>query len=110
SMIEQFTNDGYYTGKDFTRITPGFPGASDDILQGGAPDRYGAQSSGLPNTPFNNENVQPLAFTGTYQLAMANAGISGTGQAVNTDDSQFFITTTGSPNSGLGYGYTIFGQ
>ena len=74
----------------------------------------GTGSSGQPNTPFLNENAQSLAFTGTYQLAMANAGVntslSNASQGVNTDDTQFFVTTTGSPNVGLGYGYTIFGQ
>ena len=28
----------------------------------------------------------------------------------DTNDTQFFLTETGSPNSGLSYGYTIFGQ
>ncbi len=37
------------------------------------------------------------------QLAMANSG------GTNSNDTQFFITT-GSPNSELGYNYTIFGQ
>ena len=45
---------------------------------------------------------------------MANAGVntslSNYAQGVNTNDTQFFITTTGSPNSELGYNYTIFGQ
>src|SRR5262249_43594425 len=60
-------------------------------------------------TPFANESVQQLAFTGNYQLAMANAG------GTNSNDTQFFIThlnnpATGNPNNSLGYGYTIFGQ
>jgi cyclophilin family peptidyl-prolyl cis-trans isomerase len=105
SMIEQFTNDGYYTstGKYITRIFGGFPGSSNYIVQGGAPTTDGSGNSGQSGTPFNNQNFQQLAFTGTYQLAMANAG-------VNTNDTQFFVTTDGSPNSALGYSYTIFGQ
>ena len=105
SMIEQFTNDGYYTntGKYITRVATGFPGATNYVVQGGAPNSNGTGSSGQPGTPFQNENLQQLAFTGTDQLAMANAG------GTNSNDTQFFITT-GSPNSELGYNYTIFGQ
>ncbi len=105
--IQTFTNDGWYTNKFFTRIFGGFPNATDFIAQGGAPNRTGTGSSGQPGTPFANENIQQLAFTGVDQLAMANANQSpGT---TPTNDTQFFITT-GSPNSALGYGYTIFGQ
>jgi cyclophilin family peptidyl-prolyl cis-trans isomerase len=105
SHIEQFTNDGYYTttGKYITRVATGFPGATDYVVQGGAPSPNGTGNSGQPNTPFANENVQQLAFTGTNQLAMANAG------GTNSNDTQFFITT-GSPNNELGYNYSIFGQ
>ena len=102
--IDAFTNDGYYnnTGKYITRIINGFPNSTGYVIQGGAPNSNGTGSSGQPGTPFNNENLQQLAFTGTDQIAMANAGI-------NTNDTQYFITT-GSPNSELGYNYTIFGQ
>jgi cyclophilin family peptidyl-prolyl cis-trans isomerase len=105
SMFQQFTNDGYYTntGKYITRIAPNFPGATDYVVQGGAATTNGTGSSGQPNTPFANENVQQLAFTGSDQLAMANSG------GTNSNDTQFFITT-GQPNSELGYNYTIFGQ
>jgi cyclophilin family peptidyl-prolyl cis-trans isomerase len=105
SQITAFTNDGYYTntGKFITRVATGFPGATNYVVQGGAPNSNGTGNSGQPGTPFANENVQPLAFTGTDQLAMANAG------GTDSNDTQFFITT-GSPNSELGYNYTIFGQ
>src|SRR5262249_47335863 len=98
SMFWQLTRDHYYPtkGKYITRVTPGFPG-NNYIIQGGAPNPTGSGNSGEPGTPFANENVQQLAFTGTYQLAMANAGR-------NTNDTQFFLTETGSPNSGLSYG------
>ncbi len=107
SKIESFTNDGYYSniGKSITRVATGFPGATDFVIQGGAPNSDGTGSSGQPGTPFPNENVQQLAFTGTDQLGMANSAVTTTG----TNDTQFFITT-GSPNSELGYNYTIFGQ
>ncbi len=116
SQFEQYTRDNYFTqtGKYITRVATGFPGLSDYIIQGGAPNPDGSGSSNQPGTPFLNENVQQLAFTGTYQLAMANAGVNpslpGYQKGVNTNDTQFFVTTTGSPNAGLGYGYTIFGQ
>ena len=103
SQIQVFTNDGYYNGKPFTRVATGFPAATDYVVQAGAPNPNGTGSSGQPGTPFANESFQPLAFTGTDQLGMANAG------GTNSNDTQFFITT-GSPNAELGYNYTIFGQ
>jgi cyclophilin family peptidyl-prolyl cis-trans isomerase len=114
NMIHQFTTDGYYSSSGnpstgnkgiwITRIAPGFPNQTDYIVQGGAPTSSGtAGNSGEPGTPFANQNFQQLAFTGTDQLAMANAG------GTNSNDTQFFITT-GSPNSVLEYKYTIFGQ
>src|SRR5207248_529409 len=51
--------------------------------------------------PFMDEFNEQLAFTGTGQLAMANAG-------KDTNSSQFFITT-GSPRF-LDFNHTIFGQ
>ncbi len=114
SQIEQYTNDGYYDNTNFIRIASGFPGKTDDIVQGGTTTANESSASGQTGTPFLNENVQQLAFTGQDQLAMANAGVNtnlpDSTQGVNTNDTQFFVTTTGSPNSVLGYGYTIFGQ
>lgn len=103
--ITQFTNDNYYTqtGKYITRVATGFPNSTGYVIQGGAPNPDGTGNSGQPNVPFPNENLQPLAFAGTDQLAMANSG------GTNSNDTQFFITTA-SPNSELGYNYTIFGQ
>jgi peptidylprolyl isomerase len=103
ARITQFTNDGYYNGKDFTRIIGGFPGSMDYVAQGGAPNPDGTGSSGQPGTPFASEIVQQLAFTGTGQLGMANAG-----PGTVTNDTQFFVTT-GSPPF-LDYSFTIFGQ
>ena len=82
------------------RQLSGFPvGPTDYIVQGGSLNGDG--TGNVFATPFPDEFVQQLAFTGTGQLAMANSGS-------NTNDSQFFITT-GSPRS-LDGQYTIFGQ
>jgi cyclophilin family peptidyl-prolyl cis-trans isomerase len=103
-MIEQFTNDGFYvnSGDFFPRIVSGFDSPLTTVIQGGATNADGTGSSGQPNTPFANENVQQLALTGVDQLALANAG------GTDTNDTQFFINT-GSANA-LGYNYTVFGQ
>jgi cyclophilin family peptidyl-prolyl cis-trans isomerase len=97
SEISNLTNNGYYvnSGKFFSRIVSGF------VVQGGSPTLNGLE----PNPPvtFANENVQQLAFTGVDQLAMANSG------GTDSNTSQFFITLA-NQNSGLGYGFTIFGQ
>ena len=97
SEISNLTNNGYYvnTGMFFNRIIPGF------VVQGGSPTLTGDE----PNPPvtFENENLQQLAFTGTYQLAMANSG------GTDTNSSQFF-TTLAPNNTTLGYTYTLFGQ
>ena len=102
SEITNLTNNGDFvsTFKYFSRVITGFPNATSYVVQGGSPTPTGQESN--PPVTFDNENVQQLAFTGTDQLAMANAGL-------NTNTTQFFITT-GSPNAELGYNYTIFGQ
>ena len=101
SEIESFVTSGFYNGKKFHRVANNFPGPNDYIVQGGSASGDGSGTSGQPGTPFPDEFNQQLAFTGTYQVAMANAG-------PNTNDTQFFITT-GSPRS-LDFGYTLFGQ
>ncbi len=94
----------YYTasngGDTFHRISSGFPGANDYIVQGGSINGDGTGS--VFATPFANETTPQLVFNGTGQLAMANAG------GTSTNDSQFFVTT-GSPRA-LDGNYTIFGQ
>lgn len=104
TQISNFTNDGWYNGKDFTRIASGFPGSTDYIAQGGAANPDGTGTSPYPN--FNNEFVQQLAFTGTGQLAMANAGLDQQGNGTN--NTQFFVTT-GTPTF-LDFKHTVFGQ
>jgi peptidyl-prolyl cis-trans isomerase A (cyclophilin A) len=92
-------NGNYYVGKKFHRIASGFPSSTDFIVQGGSLNGDGTGNAFA--RPFPDEFNQQLAFTGTGQLAMANAGS-------DTNDSQFFITT-GSP-AFLNYHHTIFGQ
>ncbi len=97
SEISNLTTDGYFanTGKYFNRIYAGF------VAQGGSPTPTGYEPS--PPVTFQNEDLQQLAFTGTYQLAMANAG------GTDTNESQFFTTFVAN-NALLGYKYTLFGQ
>ncbi len=104
SMIEQFTNDGYYvnTGKYFPRIVSDFDSPLTTVIQGGASNNEGTGASGQPNTPYGNENVQELALTGVDQLALANSG------GTDSNGTQFFINT--GPADALGYNYTVFGQ
>ncbi len=101
NKIETLVNQGFYTGKNFHRIASGFPGPNDYILQGGSVNGSGSGEVNQPGFPFADEFVQQLAFTGSGQLAMANAGD-------DTNSSQFFITT-GSPRF-LDFQHTIFGQ
>lgn len=110
AKIKQLVNSGFYTNKNFHRITAGFPDATSFIAQGGSVTGTGldspppaGQPGGLPATgfPFADEFNEQLAFTGRFQLAMANAG-------PETNTSQFFVTT-GSPR-GLDFMHTIFAQ
>jgi cyclophilin family peptidyl-prolyl cis-trans isomerase len=99
AQITNFTNSGFYSGKFFSRVLNGFPGPMDFVAQGGAVNPNGTGSTPFPNFP--DEFVQQLAFTGTQQLAMANAG-------PNTNNTQFFVTT-GTPTF-LDFMHTVFGQ
>jgi cyclophilin family peptidyl-prolyl cis-trans isomerase len=103
-MIEEFTNDGYYvnSGNNFPRIVTNFDSPLTTVIQGGSTNATGTGSSGQAGTPFANENVQQLAFTGVDQLALANAG------GMDSNDTQFFINT--GVADALGYNYTVFGQ
>lgn len=110
SRIEQLVNSGFYTNKNFHRITTGVADDNGYIAQGGSVNGAGldsppapGQPGGLPTTgfPFNDEFSQQLAFTGSGQLAMANAGD-------NTNTSQFFLTSNTA--RGLDFGYNLFGQ
>jgi cyclophilin family peptidyl-prolyl cis-trans isomerase len=104
NMIEEFTNDGFYvnSGDHFPRIVSDFDSPLTTVIQGGSTNVNGTGSSGQPNTPFVNENVQQLALTGSDQLALANSG------GTDSNDTQFFINTGAADV--LGYNYTVFGQ
>ncbi len=58
----------------------------DFVIQGGSPTPTGSE----PNPPANfaNEDLQQLAFTGTYQLAMANEGIPDTNEIAILHDAR----------------------
>src|SRR5262249_1124535 len=74
ATIEGFVSSGFYNNKDLFRVANGFPDANSYIIQGGSPTNLSNGVSGLPGTPFANENVPQLAFTNPGQLAMANTG------------------------------------
>jgi peptidylprolyl isomerase len=100
--IATFVQNGYFTNKQLFRVASGFPNASGYIIQGGSPTNAAtAQPSGQPGTPFPDEFNPQLAFTGAYQVAMANSG-------ADTNDTQFFFTTA--QPAFLNFGYTIFAQ
>lgn len=101
SRIEGLVNQGFYTSKTFHRVASGFPDSTHFIVQGGSVNGDGTGDVTLPGFPFQDEFVLQLAFTGSGQLAMANAGR-------DTNSSQFFITT-GQPRF-LDFLHTIFGQ
>jgi cyclophilin family peptidyl-prolyl cis-trans isomerase len=97
SEISSLTTTGQFasTYDYFNRVYAGF------VIQGGSQTPSGAEPN--PPAPFANEDLQQLAFTGTYQLAMANAG------GTDSNSSQFF-TTLGPNDAVLNYNYTLFGQ
>ncbi|MGZ3390944.1 MAG: peptidylprolyl isomerase, partial [Isosphaeraceae bacterium] len=117
ARIATLTNGNYYTtatlpnsspagpGKYFPRITS-VSNAGFSVLQGGSGSATStSSSSGI--TPIATEPVQQLAFTGQYQIAMANTG------APDSTDAQFFITNgvlSQSAQRAFDFNYTIFGQ
>jgi peptidylprolyl isomerase len=86
---------GYYDGTIFHRVIKGF------MIQGGDPTGTGRGGSSIWGKEFKNENTPNLVFDKPFLLAMANHGM-------NTNGSQFFITTV--PVAHLNGGYTIFGE
>jgi len=85
---------GYYNGIIFHRIIKGF------MIQGGDPTGTGRGGASIWGKAFKNEYAPNVVFDKPGILAMANAGL-------NTNGSQFFITTAPAP--WLNGGYTIFG-
>jgi peptidylprolyl isomerase len=86
---------GYYNGIIFHRVIKGF------MIQGGDPTGTGMGGESIWGKEFKNENTPNLVFDKPFLLAMANHGM-------NTNGSQFFITTVPTPH--LNGGYTIFGE
>ncbi|HIP27546.1 MAG TPA: peptidylprolyl isomerase, partial [Sulfurovum sp.] len=86
---------GYYDGTIFHRVIKGF------MIQGGDPTGTGRGGKSIWGKEFKNENTPNLVFDKPFLLAMANHGM-------NTNGSQFFITTV--PTAHLNGGYTIFGE
>ncbi len=97
ARITTLTNDNYYTNGFPAQIPPVAAGqyipritsvasSGFSVVQGGSSSPTStSSSSGL--TPIATEPVQQLAYTGQYQIAMANTG------APDSTDAQFFITT-----------------
>ena len=86
---------GYYDGIVFHRVIKDF------MIQGGDPTGTGRGGSSLWGKPFEDEVTEEVIFNKEGLLAMANAG-------PNTNGSQFFITTEGTP--WLNNKHTIFGE
>jgi peptidylprolyl isomerase len=86
---------GYYDGTIFHRVIKNF------MIQGGDPTGTGMGGDSIWGKEFKNENSPNLVFDKPFLLAMANHGM-------NTNGSQFFITTV--PTAHLNGGYTIFGR
>jgi cyclophilin family peptidyl-prolyl cis-trans isomerase len=120
--IVTLSNGNYYTtgdaaltstpanpGKYFPRITS-VSNAGVSVLQGGSTSATSTTSTSGLTPLIATEPVQQLAFTGQYQLAMANTG--GSPGTLNTD-AQFFITNgtlSQSFQQAWDFNYTIFGQ
>lgn len=91
--IKSLVEAGFYNGKNFHRIIPGF------MAQGGAPVEG--------ETPENIEDEfnRNLIFDSKYLLAMANAN---DGATTDTGSTQFFITSA--QTRWLDFRHTIFGM
>ncbi|HKM53017.1 MAG TPA: peptidylprolyl isomerase, partial [Isosphaeraceae bacterium] len=93
-------------GKYIPRIT-NTASSGFSIIQGGSTSATSTSSSSTLTPFIDTEPVQQLAFTGQYQLAMANTG------SPTSTDAQFFITNgtlSTSTQQSFDFNYTIFGQ
>ncbi len=93
---------GYYNNTIFHRVLQDF------MAQGGDPTKTGG---GHPGYQFQDEFLSFLNFDRPGMLAMANANDPERG-VMNTNGSQFFITTAPAPHltSGGVYRHTVFGR
>jgi cyclophilin family peptidyl-prolyl cis-trans isomerase len=92
--FQKLVEDGYYEGKIFHRVMPGF------MIQGGSPFGDGR---GDPNYPNFGIEPSPDALHFYGALSMANAG-----PAFNSQ--QFFIVNDEEGAHFLNNDYTVFGQ
>ncbi|MHB9095720.1 MAG: peptidylprolyl isomerase, partial [Eubacteriales bacterium] len=90
--FEKLAKSGYYNGKTFHRVEPGF------VVQGGAPNPNGSGSLGygIPEELNWHKHLKGA-------LGMATQGTN-----TNTGDAQFYIALADLPQ--LDGGYTVFGQ
>jgi len=117
ARITTLTTDGYYingfptqtppvpAGQYIPRITSVASSGFSAIQAGSSSATSTSSSSGIP--PIATEPVQQLAFTGRYQIAMANTGLP------NSTDAQFFVTNgnlSQAAQQAFDFNYTIFGQ
>ncbi len=93
NVFQGLTSSGFYNSNTiFHRVVANF------VIQGGDPLTNG--QGGL--VFYYKDEFHPQAtFTGSGQLALANAG-------KDSDGSQFFVTV--GPQRSLDFGYTLFGQ
>jgi cyclophilin family peptidyl-prolyl cis-trans isomerase len=96
AQITKLVNQGFYNGLTFWRVVNGFMAQG-----GGSPTGSGSYPASGTLPEFNNEPNLDAIFSGSGQLAMANAG-------TNTNTEQFFVTD--GPQRSLDYLYTLFGQ
>ncbi len=100
----QLANQGFYTGKLFHRISGGFAGTSDTIIQAGSLNGDGTGGSGLGE--ISDEFNADFRFNSPGIVASANRGD-------DTTDNQFFIvrpsTTLANRPQFLNYNYTVLG-
>jgi len=93
-------------GEYFPRITS-VSNVGFSVLQGGSTSPTSTSSSSGLTPTIATEIAQQLAFTGQYQIAMANTG------SPASSDAQFFITNgtlSQSVQQSFDFNYTLFGQ